>query len=87
MLFYLEHMLRNRLKSEQVVRAALYILKNYQVQIKQNKALLPIVKSLQTHMKCSFKEIRDVTGMNLQAVRMISNEINDNKNMENQLDF
>ena len=58
-------MLRNRLKSEQVVRAALYILKNYQVQIKQSKSLFPIVKSLQTHMKVCFKEIRDVTGMNI----------------------
>jgi len=72
---------------ELVTRAVLYILKTYQVQLKQDAAVLPIMKSISTHLKAEFKGIRDTIGTNQCALKMISKEIMAKKQMDQDLDF
>ena len=87
LLFYLEHYLRNQEHLELVTRAILYILKTYQVQLKQDPNMLPVLKSITLHMRSHFKEIRDTIGMNTCALKLIRKEINDKRNNEDDLNF
>ena len=64
LLFYLEHYLRNQIEPEMAARAALFILKSYEVQIKMTEELLPLLKSISVHLKASFKDFRGMVGIN-----------------------
>mmetsp|Transcript_1866 Transcript_1866/g.2549 ORF Transcript_1866/g.2549 Transcript_1866/m.2549 type:complete len:143 (-) Transcript_1866:128-556(-) len=59
LLFYLEHFLRHHMDIELMTRAALFIIKSYEVQIKLNTDYLPLVRSISNHMKLHFKDFRD----------------------------
>ena len=86
-LFYLEHYLRTHQHLELVTRAILYILKTYQVQLKQDHSMLNLLKSITVHMRYHFKQIRDSVGMNTCAIKLIRKEMNDKRNNEDGLDF
>ena len=77
LLFYLEHYLRNSIELEITARAILYILKAYQVQLKLDKEMIPILKSISLHMKFHFKNLRDEIGINISALKMIQKDVND----------
>lgn len=80
LLFYLEHFLRNQIQIELVTRAIFYIIKTYQVQLKQNSAMLPIMKSISLHLKGHFKELRDEIGVNVSAIKIIKKDLNQQRN-------
>ena len=86
LLFYLEHFLRNQVQTEMATRAILYILKTYQVQLKQASNMLPLLKSVSCHMKHTFKEMRDMIGVNQSALKIIRKEA-DQKKYQDDLDF
>ena len=80
LLFYLEHFLRNQIQIELVTRAIFYIIKTYQVQLKQNAAMLPIMKSISLHLKGHFQELRDEIGVNVSAIKIIKKDLNQQRN-------
>lgn len=72
LLFYLEHNLRNEIDIELSARAAIFIVKTYQVQLKQaNQSMLSLLKSISLHMRHHFKELRDEVGTNICGLKLI----------------
>mmetsp|Transcript_11147 Transcript_11147/g.18708 ORF Transcript_11147/g.18708 Transcript_11147/m.18708 type:complete len:94 (-) Transcript_11147:11-292(-) len=64
--------MRHRVDIERVQRAVLFLVKSYQLQILQEPSLLPILKSIQSHMRVHFQEFKELVGVNqcgLKAVR------------------
>jgi hypothetical protein len=78
----LEHFLRNQINIELTTRAILYIVKTYQVQIKQNAEMGLLLKSISVHMKSHFKDMRDRVGLNDCAIKILRKELSDSKNKD-----
>jgi len=85
LLFYLEHFLRNSIEIELASRGIMYIMKTYQVQLKQTQDLLPILKSISLHMIVHFKSLRDEIGVNISALKIVQKELNQSIDGNNQL--
>ena len=79
LMFYLEHFLRNHVEIELVTRAILFLAKSYQVQIKQDASMLPLIKSISLHMKQHFKELRDEVGINVCALKVVQKEVREQR--------
>ena len=78
LLFYLEHNLRNKIEIELSSRAAIFIVKTYQVQLKQaNQSLLSLLKSISLHMRHHFKALRDEVGTNICGLKLVQKEVNE----------
>lgn len=84
LLFYLEHLLRNSVEIELASRGIMYIMKTYQVQLKQTQELLPILKSISLHMMHHFKSLRDDIGVNISALKIVQKELNQTTDGNNQ---
>ena len=78
LLYYLEHFIRNNIEIELASRAAIFIIKTYQVQLKQgNQSEMNLLKSISLHMRCRFRELRDEVGINVCGLKLIQKEVNE----------
>lgn len=88
LLFYLEHMLRHKIEAELVARCSLYILKTYQVQLRQaSQEIVDLVKSLSVHLRHHFKHLKTSIGENSCAIKLFEKELRSSQAAANDLDF